>query len=137
MKEIWLDVKKDPKYEVSNLGNVRNKETGRILKPQLNKEGGYYRVTLGNRQRDYIHRIVADTFYDGDHSDLEVNHIDGNKLNNSISNLEYCSKKENIRHAFGKDSRLHVVRCKNCRNRYKYDLCENKDDDFFCGYGYK
>ena len=87
MREIWLDIRDHPNYEVSNVGRVRNKKTNRLLKPVLNREGGYYRVSL-NGIRYYIHRLVADAFFDGDHRDMDVNHIDGDRLNNNLSNLE-------------------------------------------------
>lgn len=47
-----------------------------------------------------VHRLVADSFYDGEHDGLDVNHIDGNKTNNHISNLEFCTRSENLNHAF-------------------------------------
>lgn len=51
MKEHWLEVKDNDSYEVSNLGNVRNKKTGKLLKPQLNRDGGYYRVAMSGKKR--------------------------------------------------------------------------------------
>ena len=138
IKEYWLDIRDEDKYEVSNLGNVRNKKTGRILKPQLNRSNGYQRVNMHGKHK-YIHRLVADTFFEGDHGNLDVNHIDGNKQNNWLSNLEWCTRKENIQHAFINGlkypSSVRVVRCKFCRHRYCYDICEDKPDDFFCSYG--
>jgi hypothetical protein len=138
LREYWLDVKDVPNYEVSNLGNVRNKKTGRILRQMFNCEGGYLRVNIGGRHR-YVHRLVADAFFDGDHSNCDVNHIDGNRTNNFIGNLEWCTRQENIHHAFDTGLRYpihkNVVRCKFCRNRNEYDICYNKDDDFFCAYG--
>ena len=98
----WIPVKGFSKYEVSNEGNIRNKKTGRILKQQIGTHG-YNVLTLRKNKVPVtarVHRIVADSFYDGDHDELDVNHIDGNKLNNHISNLEFCTRKENIRHAF-------------------------------------
>lgn len=64
--EKWLTIRNHPDYEVNNLGDVRNKKTNRILKPQLNRTDGYYRVAL-NGKRYYVHRLVADAFFDGDH----------------------------------------------------------------------
>ena len=139
MREFWLDVKEDPRYEVSNLGNVRNKKTGRYLTPNANREDGYYRVTINGKHK-YVHRLVADAFFDGDkHQKLDVNHIDGNKRNNTLPNLEYCTRKENIRHAFDTGlkypSAVKVVRCAFCRNRHKHDICDGKPDGFYCAYG--
>ena len=81
--EKWLTIRNHPDYEVNNLGDVRNKKTNRILKPQLNRTDGYYRVAL-NGKRYYVHRLVADAFFDGDHDKIDVNHIDGNRLNNKL-----------------------------------------------------
>lgn len=138
MKEIWAKVKEDPRYEVSNLGRVRNSETGRVLKQMLNQEHGYLRVNICGGHR-YVHRLVADAFYDGEHKNMDVNHIDGNKANNALSNLEYCTRKDNIRHAFINGLKyptvVRVVRCKFCKHRYEYDFCEGKPDDFYCSNG--
>ena len=100
--EIWLPIKNFPKYEVSSEGKIRNAITGRILKPGNNTKG-YLIVTLyrdGNPYTKKIHRLVADAFYDGQFDGLEVNHIDGNKTNNFIGNLEWCTGSENINHAY-------------------------------------
>ena len=99
---VWIPVKDFPGYQVSNDGLIRNSKTGRILKTQIDIHG--YRVLTLRRDKQQIsvavHRIVASSFYDGNHTGLDVNHIDGNKLNNHIRNLEYCTRQENIRHAF-------------------------------------
>lgn len=137
-KQFWIDVEQNNNYEVSNLGNVRNKRTGKILKPLPNREGGYYRVSINNK-RHYIHRLVANAFYDGDITGKDVNHIDGDKRNNAIANLEICTRKENIQHAFINGlkfpSSVRVVRCKFCKHRYDYDICQGKEDSFFCANG--
>lgn len=100
--EIWCTIKDFDNYQASNYGRIRNARTGRILKTTIN-QNGYECVTLRKNNMQYVrrvHRLVADAFYDGDHSDLDVNHIDGNKLNNNLSNLEFCTRAENIQHAF-------------------------------------
>lgn len=86
--EHYITIEKHPDYEVSNLGNVRNKKTGTIRKQT--DRNGYRKVRLNNKDES-IHRLVADTFFDGDHSDLQVNHIDGNKSNNFLGNLEWVT----------------------------------------------
>lgn len=99
--EHWIQNKESPDYEISNKGRVRNIKTGRVLKTNVNSRG-YMQVCLRNNNTQItrkIHRLVADTFFDGDHQGLDVNHIDGDKLNNHISNLELCTRKENIDHA--------------------------------------
>lgn len=100
--EVWLIIKDFPDYEISNEGRIRNLKTGRIMKTSLNTRG-YENVCLRKNKTQYmkrVHRLVADTFYDGDHELYDVNHIDGDKTNNHIRNLEFCTRSENIIHAF-------------------------------------
>lgn len=101
--EKWIPAKGFSKYEVSNLGNIRNVKTGRVMRTNVNEHGYIQTCIRDDEKRQHtirVHRLIADSFYDGDHSGLDVNHIDGNKLNNRIGNLEYCTRQENIRHAF-------------------------------------
>lgn len=144
--EVWTDVYEDPNYEVNNFGEVRNKETGRMLTPQLNYEGGYHRVTLSGGRKQYVHRIVASSFlaFD-DYANLDVNHKDGNKLNNNINNLEWCTRKENLAHASKNgllrrsykniEPKCDIVYCRECRDRYEYEFCDDKPGNFYCAYG--
>lgn len=138
MIEHWITAKNHEKYEVSNLGQVRNKKTGLILKPVLSRENGYYRVNIDGKHQA-VHRLVADSFFDGEHDGMDVNHIDGDKSNNMIANLEWCTRQRNIRHAFDNGlkfaSTVRVVRCRFCKHRYTKDICEDKPDSFFCSYG--
>lgn len=99
--EVWLTVPENPKYQVSSNGRVRNVKTGRLLKPQLVK--GYPRVVLSdgpNCKPVMVHKLVAGTFFDDDHTNLQVNHIDGDKTNNFVGNLEWVTGSENILHAY-------------------------------------
>ena len=93
MGEEWRVIKEFPRYEVSSLGNVRNIETGKILKPQHNKRGGNYPyVDLRyNGQRDCvnIHNLVAENFLGPRPPDTEIHHKDTNRDNPAESNLEY------------------------------------------------
>ncbi len=79
-----------------------SKYTGRkepfIIKSFINGHG-YEDVVLKDRKHHLIHRIVAKTFLENPNNKPEVNHKDRNRLNNNISNLEWCTKLENIRHA--------------------------------------
>ena len=100
--EIWKTVKSYPNYEVSSVGSVRNTKTGKILKVATNN-CGYQLVCLSNKnekQTSYIHRLVAETFIDTnlDTRTSVVNHIDGDRNNNSIDNLEWATYSENAYH---------------------------------------
>lgn len=101
MKEIWKDIEGyEGIYQVSNLGRVKRVTTGRILKGGKNK-GGYLGVSLSKNSvisQQRIHRLVAETFIPNQENKPEVNHIDENKTNNKVSNLEWMTAKENSNH---------------------------------------
>ena len=86
-------------YEISNLGNVRNTNTGRILKPNTNKWGYYYVCLSKNNTKNYIniHRLVGLHFIPNPENLREIDHIDRNKTNNSILNLRWISSSNNNR----------------------------------------
>ena len=87
-------------YEVSNLGNVRNKITKQLLKGSLNTYG-YHQFTAsitGKYKTVSTHRIIMNSFY-GENKNLQVNHINGIKTDNRLENLEWVTNKENINHA--------------------------------------
>lgn len=98
--EHYITIEGYPNYEISNLGNVKNKKTGVVRK--LTNRRGYLKVRLDNRDES-VHRLVAGTFFDcPDFANLQVNHIDGNKTNNFLGNLEIVTPSENVKHAFKK-----------------------------------
>lgn len=85
------------KYEVSNLGNVRNSKTGRLLK-KLSDRYGYPVVCLHENGKRYmlkVHRMVATVFINNKENKPQVDHIDGNKNNNVFTNLRWVTPKEN------------------------------------------
>lgn len=105
MEEIWGDIPGyEGYYQASNLGNIKSlpkkyKPLGKILKPQ--QRNNYLSVCLsknGKSKSQNVHRIIMKTFKG--ESDLTVNHIDGNKHNNKLENLEYCTPRDNSRHVF-------------------------------------
>lgn len=90
-KEIWKLIPEYPNYEVSNFGNVRNKE-GKILYKEPNKKG-YLRVKLskeGKQKKIRIHRLVGQAFIPNPDNLPQINHKDFNKQNNRADNLEWC-----------------------------------------------
>jgi len=89
-------------YTISNKGVIRSLYTGKIIKQYLNRYG-YYQVRLykNNKPRNCtVHRLVAETFIPNIHNAESVNHIDGNKTNNKVENLEWCSSGENFSKAY-------------------------------------
>lgn len=98
--ETFVEIEGFENYEVSNLGKVRNIKSGRILKPQPHKDGYLTHLLYENnkQKRLYLHRIIATAFIDNPDEKPQVNHIDENKTNNDLSNLEWCTKRENIAH---------------------------------------
>lgn len=87
-------------YMVSSYGRVKHINRDKCLSDRITN-GGYNRVSLhkDGYQKNYsVHRLVAKAFIDNKENLPEVNHIDGNKLNNNVSNLEWISKSGNIRH---------------------------------------
>ena len=118
MIEQWLPVKDfDDCYEISNFGNCRSIERvvylidGRVrtfpsreMTTKYNSRTGYIQQALyrGNKCfQKYAHRMVAESFIpNSDGSKKFVNHLDGNRTNNIVTNLSWCTSSENIRHAY-------------------------------------
>lgn len=94
--EIWKTIPFEPNYEVSNKGNVRNSET-KSVKSQRSNRGGYRRVTLYPSGKTYTtHRLVMLTFKNENVKE-QIDHIDGDKTNNTLDNLEWVTSQENQR----------------------------------------
>lgn len=115
--ERWKDIKNyEGYYQVSNFGTVKSLDRKEIIssgvlrtyksKTLIAQEDGrgYLMVRLyknGKGTTKRIHRLVAETFIENINGLEEINHIDGNKENNSTDNLEWSTRKENINHAIG------------------------------------
>lgn len=102
--ETWKKIKGFENYEISSLGRVKSnqKNKEKILKFRITKTG-YYRVMLQqdcNKKELLVHRLVAFAFLEIQKNKPEVNHIDLDKSNNRLENLEWVSKSENIKHSY-------------------------------------
>ena len=89
-------------YSITKSGKIWSHRNNRYIKCSPTK-GGYRKVSLcykGGVTTKLVHRVVMESYKPTGNQDLDVNHIDGDKTNNSLSNLEWCSRSENIKHAF-------------------------------------
>lgn len=112
MGEIWKDIPNyEGLYQVSNYGKIKSLERynykghhnlEKILKQSKCKNGYYYVALCKDKKIKYyqVHRLVAQTFLDNKNNYKCVNHIDGNKLNNNVSNLEFCNHSYNEKEAY-------------------------------------
>lgn len=97
---MWKTIEFENNYEVSDDGKVRNKFS-KIIKNLRKNRDGYFRVTLYPSGKTYtVHRLVALVFLDNPLNEKFVNHLDGCKTNNLVKNLEWCSAKRNVHHAY-------------------------------------
>ena len=123
--EEWKNYPFDTRYQVSNYGNIKGQK-GNILKGSINN-AGYKRIGLysdGKAVFKFVHRMVMETFSPCANSDdLIVNHKDGNKLNNSVDNLEWTTSAENKRHGI-----------KNALYKYNHVFCFTPDKKLVAEY---
>jgi len=136
MKEHWKNIP-DYKghYQISNLGNIKSlkQNTDKFLKP-CNDGRGYYKIKLymkGKVQQYKIHQLVAITYlnHKPDGYNIIVDHIDGNTLNNKLSNLQLISNRENTskdKWKYNKTSKYTGVSFDNQGNRWKSGITSNK-----------
>lgn len=109
--EVWKDIRGyNGLFQISNLGNVKRKQktyfcgnnTKRVLEERLiigEQVKGYRRVALWNNKkykRVFVHRLVAQAFIPNPDDKPEIDHIDGNPLNNKVDNLRWCNHTENL-----------------------------------------
>lgn len=140
--EKWITIKHNKNYEVSNQGNVRNKNTKRVLKPAISNKG-YYLVALSDKGKSHtytIHKLVMEHFNRCAFDREVINHIDCNKLNNNINNLEYVTQKENCIKAWENKlcegirkkatKRIHSKEIKTSKAVIQYDLNGSKIKEF-------
>lgn len=102
--EKWKDIDGFPDYKISSEGKILRISKNYYLKPCLDKSIGYFVVNLydtkGRPHRKFLHRLIAEAFIPNPENKRTVNHIDGNKSNNELSNLEWATDSENMLHAF-------------------------------------
>lgn len=112
--EEWKTICNFENYQVSNYGNVRSNNYSkiRLLKKEINRKM-YERVTLSKdniQERFQVHRLVAIYFIENPKQKPCVNHIDGNGLNNNVSNLEWCTYSENEKHSYDILGKINPIR---------------------------
>jgi hypothetical protein len=102
--EVWLQIPDYENQEVSNMGNVRHFIGGKYkYRHPFTDALGYKRIGLsknGLKKNCLLHRVVMLSFVENPENYKQVNHIDGNKENNNILNLEWCNHSQNQLHAF-------------------------------------
>ena len=99
----WAKVEGFENYLISENGDLKNTKTGKLLKPRYYRDGYmYYRLSKSRKEQNdiRIHRLVAKAFIPNIHNLETVNHIDGNKKNNHISNLEWMNRSDQLQHAY-------------------------------------
>lgn len=135
MEEQWKIIDEAPNYEISSLGRVRNIKKNIIMKPFTNNSG-YYQIVIRNNEHKslyrLVHRLVAIHFIDNPNNYNEVNHIDFDKTNNTVENLEWVSHGINMKHSNLRTNNLNkltnsiIKECNNIiRNTIKKYVTEN------------
>lgn len=134
-KELKIDGL-NKKYLIDEYGNIFDVKENKFRKPSINK-GGYLKVSFyihGKYKRKFVHRLVLETFNPVENMDkLQVNHIDGNKQNNYIKNLEWCTLKENMQHAWKNGLCKNSSPCGNKAHHKKLneEIVHNIKKDYF------
>lgn len=98
-KETWMQIREFDGYEVSDLGRVRNRKTNKIRKTVVNKNTGYEMVMLFGKDRPvnlYVHRLVAEAFLANPYGCNDVDHMNNNKTDNTVTNLRWVFHQENL-----------------------------------------
>ena len=131
MEIIKKEIPGFPKYYACNNGEIWSEKTHRFLKKNLTKDG-YFRVglTRGMETRQYlVHRLIAQTFLPNEENLPIVNHIDENKQNNTVDNLEWCTISYNS--SYGQGKKKKIIMCdKNTHQELKTFNCAQEAVEF-------
>ena len=108
--EIWKDIKGyEGFYQVSNLGNVKNVRRNSIRKLKEDNSGYLHCLLSVNKVRKtfLVHRLVATSFIENPENKPLINHINANRSDNRVENLEWCTQKENMNHSRKMGNQFH------------------------------
>lgn len=117
IREQWKPIKDFEYYYISNLGNVKstrrwsgtkfyNRE--HLISLYVNKKNGYVYANICKNNKSYnfrVHKLVAENFIDNPNNYTQINHIDGNKKNNKVDNLEWCTGSYNIKDMYKRNGK--------------------------------
>lgn len=114
MKEIWKDIPGyEGKYQVSNKGEIKNIKLNKYRKQRKDKDGYSIVDLFYNKPKTFkVHRLVALSFIPNPKNLPQINHIDGNKLNNRVNNLEWCTPSFNSNHRIYALNKNYLFPCK-------------------------